>query len=631
MKKLLLIIAAIFTLTGVHADLILHESFNREVGKLNSGAIPSSTITDTDNWYTKNASAKNIITVAEGSLSYPNYVTTGTGNKALLITANSSLSQDMRMLKTTVDKGKVYLSAIINIDELNKTDNGVKGTGAYCLCFGEGSTSASKLYARLYIRSVKEGEEYVGFQMGVAKNNESTAGTAWTETIYKEKNDTARLYVNPTKNTTTPTLTCIQSAINSNNIEQGACGKDDATIISSIHLNETLKNNPNRLYIDELKVATAWDDLFESGDTPIEENPEITTSLKNISFGTYGTVYEGETYTKTFVVKGKNLKGDITLSTDNTQLTLDKTTITKAEAESENGVEVTATLAPTAAGYPEEGVTILLSTEGTTLSILTYWNVLQATICNTVADLKAEAAKGEGWNLTLRFKGEALVTYVSRPATSGTTIYIQDNTAAVSIIDSSWPTSIKVGDKLTDFTVKEGEPAFGVQPLISELPTITIISSDNEVIPQVVTLAELKANAANYLMKLVKVENVTLDQTTTKFGQTTDDNTPIADTFTQDGNTATINLVEGNELINAVKPKKADVIGISSSAAGNVIRVRGAADIISKDSPTAIDNIALDVLNGDYEIYTVSGQRIDALQSGINIIRQGNNTYKVVR
>jgi len=189
MKKLLLIIAAIFTLTGVHADLILHESFNREVGKLNSGAIPSSTITDTDNWYTKNASAKNIITVAEGSLSYPNYVTTGTGNKALLITANSSLSQDMRMLKTTVDKGKVYLSAIINIDELNKTDNGVKGTGAYCLCFGEGSTSASKLYARLYIRSVKEGEEYVGFQMGVAKNNESTAGTAWTETIYKGKTD----------------------------------------------------------------------------------------------------------------------------------------------------------------------------------------------------------------------------------------------------------------------------------------------------------------------------------------------------------------------------------------------------------------------------------------------------------
>lgn len=650
MKKLLLIIAAIFTLNSVHADLILHESFDREVGKLNSGAIPSTTITDTENWYTKNATAKNIITVAEGSLSYPDYVATGTGNKALLITANSSLSQDLRMLKTTVTEGKVYLSAIINVDELNKTDNGVKGAGAYCLAFGEGSTSAAMIYARLFIRSVKEGDDFVGFNMGVTKNNEGSAGVAWATTVFTEKtdylvvleyefvkgekNDTARLYVNPVKSVVPPmpTLVCVQSFINDKGNEQGACGKADANAISSIFLNETARYNPNRLFVDEIKVATAWEDLFEDGgDTPIEKPAEITTTLKNILFGQSGIVYTNETYNRTFVVKGKNLKGDITLSTDNTQLTLDKTTITKAEAESENGVEVTATLVPTSAGCPEEGVTISLTSDGATASILTYWNVRQVTICNTIAELKTEAAKGEGESLMLKFKGEALVTYVSR-LSSGYTVYIQDNTAAAAITDTYWPTSIKIGDKLTDFTVKEGVLVLGIQPLITETPDVTIVSSDNEVVPQVVTLAELKAHAADYLMELVKVENVTLDQTSTKFGQTNDDNTPIADTFTQDGNTATINLVEGNELIGATKPQKADVIGISSNATGNVIRVRGVADVISKDNPTAIDNVAMDeLLSGEYEVYTVSGQRIDALQPGVNIIRKGNTTYKVVR
>lgn len=642
MKKLLLIIAAIFTLNSVSAELILHESFTRKVGNLNAGELTTST-TDTKDWYT-NMSGGTQIQVVEGSLSYSGYAT-GTGNMVSMKGNTSSLRRDMRLLDTEVNSGKVYLSAIINVDEIN-TNTGDKG---YCtLMFGDGTNSSSKLYARLYIRSAKNAQgDFTGkFQMGVTKNNESSVGIPYTTEEYSvktnylvvleyefvegAKNDTARLYINPIKTTTIPTLECIQDTATSSGNAQGAKSKEDATVIKSIHLYQQTYN-PNTLYVDEIKVATTWEDLFtEGGDTPIEEPASITATPKSLTFGEYGTVYIGETYTKTFTVKGNNLKGDITLSTNNAQLTLDKTTITKADAESENGVEVTATLVPTALDYPEEKVTISLTTEGTTASVAATWWAYQLTTCNTVAELKTEAAKGEGWSLTLKFKGEALVTYVSRPA-SGSTVYIQDNTAAVSITDSYWPTTIKIGDKLTDFTVTEGSPAFGVQPLVTSTPSVTVVSNDNEVVPQIVTLAELKASAADYLMKLVKVENVTLDQTSTRFGQKNDDNTPIADTFTQDGNTATISLVEGNELIGTTKPKKADVIGISSSAAGNAIRVRGTADVISKDSPTAIDNVALDLLNGDYEIYTVSGQRIDALQSGVNIIRQGNNTYKVVR
>lgn len=55
--------------------------------------------------------------------------------------------------------------------------------------------------------------------------------------------------------------------------------------------------------------------------------------------------------------------------------------------------------------------------------------------------------------------------------------------------------------------------------------------------------------------------------------------------------------------------------------------------LIRVSPSTAIDNVQIEDLlhSGDIEIYTLSGQRIDALQQGVNIIRQGNNTYKVIR
>lgn len=55
--------------------------------------------------------------------------------------------------------------------------------------------------------------------------------------------------------------------------------------------------------------------------------------------------------------------------------------------------------------------------------------------------------------------------------------------------------------------------------------------------------------------------------------------------------------------------------------------------LIRVSPSTAIDNVQTgDLLHsGDIEIYTLSGQRIDALQSGVNIIRQGSQSYKVIR
>ncbi len=645
MKKLLLIIAAIFTLTGVHADLILHESFNREVGNLNAGELTTST-TDTKNWYT-NMSGGTQIQVVEGSLSYSGYAT-GTGNMVSMKGNTSGLRRDMRLLDTEVNSGKVYLSAIINVDEIN-TKTGDKG---YCtLMFGDGTGSGSKLYARLFIRSAKDAQgEFTGkFQMGVTKNNESSVGIPYTTEEYSvktnylvileyefvegAKNDTARLYINPTKTTTIPTLECTQEAQTSSGTAQGANSKEDATTIKSVHLYQQTYN-PNTLFVDEIKVATTWDDLFtEGGSTPIENNPELTVSTKTLSFAS-GMPYTGETYTATFTVTGKNLKGDITLASDNTELTLDKTTIAKADAETEAGVTVTATLTPVA--VDAQKATITLTTEDATATITSSWWTTDVKKCATVAELKAQAATASGWDYAyMRFTGEAVVTYKYAKDNGETVLYLEDNTAAISVTDTYWNDAVKQGDKVTGFGAYTYADAAvgGVLPITPLNATITVLSSNNEVTPQTVTLAALQSNPLDYLLELVKVEDVTLDQTSTKFGQKTQDEQAsiIPDYITQNGTQAKIQLQDGNELIGAVKPKKADITGISTNTQGNSICVRGKADVISKDSPTAIDNITIDMLSGDYEIYTVSGQRIDALQSGINIIRQGNNTYKVVR
>lgn len=56
--------------------------------------------------------------------------------------------------------------------------------------------------------------------------------------------------------------------------------------------------------------------------------------------------------------------------------------------------------------------------------------------------------------------------------------------------------------------------------------------------------------------------------------------------------------------------------------------------LVRVSSPaTSLNEVNVDELlrNGEVEIYTLSGQRVDALQSGVNIIRQGGKSYKVVR
>lgn len=633
MKKLLLLATALLTLSTAHAELILHESFDRPVGNLKVGNTPAANNTD---WYSYSGTS-NYISVVEGSLSYEGYAEAA-GKKVEL---RGNGADDLRQF-APITSGKVYVAAIINVDSL-KQYSSAEANGDYFLAMGDAGNSS--MYARLYARSVKEEGQntYTKLQLGIAKYSEQSTSTTTVipmvdvamkqnilvvleyEFVAGDKNDVARLYVNPTKETTTATLVCGLDVKTAQGSAIGANTKDDASKIASVNLRKGNKT-PGRVYVDEIKVATAWEDLFaeEGGVTPpVEEPAEIT--VNPTSFG-YLQGFVGQTYTQTFTVNGKNLKEDITLTSDNAEVTLDKYTISKDAA---TDVVVTMNIAPQTDGYGAYKIT-LTSGEATATVTQSYWNMTVSTAA-TIAELNSLAAAASGHeNVYIKYTGEAVVTYKYNQG--GDKLYLQDATAGVFINDSYWGNEIKEGDKVTNCMVYvDPTNVVGGVKYIGTQTGIEVLSHGNEVTPQVVTLADLQADAANYLNKLVKVENVTLDQKSTTFKGTDAEGYSIPDKITQNSNEATLSIVDSNPLVGTTKPKKADIIGISSNTAGNAIRLRGLADVISKDSTTAIENIALDMLNGNYEIYTVSGVRVAELQPGVNIIRQGNKTYKVVR
>jgi len=295
MKRIFtMICVAVMLLSTANAKLIFQESFdgkNGTVGQLSAGDtrvdgadnadfFNGSTYNET-RWWSFSGNS-NYIQVVEGSMSFAGYQT-GIGNRAYLW---STGADDVRSFSSkAVTSGKVYLAAIINIDALKQ-----KADADYFMCLGDHANS--RFLGRLYTRSVQTDGEWTGFQFGIAKNNESTTYINYTDEVYEpgknylvvieyefvsgEKNDNVCLYVNPTKDTTTPTLVCQQSILGGyNNSEQGASGKDDAGMVGIFGAFLRQGLNTPKVYVDEIKVATAWSDLFVEGAGEEEQKTEV--------------------------------------------------------------------------------------------------------------------------------------------------------------------------------------------------------------------------------------------------------------------------------------------------------------------------------------------------------------------
>lgn len=622
MKKFFSLLLALATIGSASASVILHESFDREVmtGRLSTGDIDNIG-DDVTNWWCYSGTSS-YIALAAGSLSYEGYVSEGKGNKAYLM---GDGADDLRRFGA-ITSGKVYAAAIVNVSKLNTSTSGFGTSDFFTL--GNGIDGSGR-WCRLHGESMKEGDNYVGYKLGIEKYGEATAWAKDTlainqnvlvvleyEFVAGDNNDIVRLYINPTAKTKVEDAAATCDATK-------AATKKDAERIAALYLVKS-KKTPSEVYVDEIKVATAWADLFEAQETV---KAEIETG--DLVFAE-DFFYANETYTTTWNISGKNLTADITLTCDDENISFTPSVVKKEDAEAEGGAMVTVTFAAqSATDEDDSGMRTITLTSGATTDTYTLYGMRvyvyveipeYANFAAAFAAAEESAEKYcEGY-----YKGNAIITYVSTGQWGGLIYTLEDETGAIEMTPYFETEDVfEIGNALSAFYLSV-ETSSGI-PECYGMGEVTVDANPEKTItPAEVTLAALLADTENkYLNHLVVVKNVLFDDTEVLLGS---GNTPI----TQGETVANINLPIGNPLIDTAKPTKAvDITGVwaAGTMGAKYLRPRTAADIVDHTA-TGIEAATFDA---ETEIYTIQGMRVESLQPGVNIIRKGNTVYKVVR
>lgn len=320
--------------------------------------------------------------------------------------------------------------------------------------------------------------------------------------------------------------------------------------------------------------------------------PQIDATPKNPMFNNTGQVFTNETYTVDITVTGKDLKGDVTISSNHARVTASPAVVTKAEAEAEGGCKVTLTL-QTDDSTEMQTAKITISTEGAEpLTLTTMWQAQAAPQYKEIAQFSDITAADIENQEKFKYTGEAIVTYYD---SSCDLIYLQDDSRAITIQNYNWTDEVQRGDKLTNILFEpNGEGGFWSIE-ISQAPTV--LASGQEAIPSIVTAAELKTDAAKYQNRLVRLTNVYVGwlvddafvdmQEGDQFTDLTSKPNAVKDA---DGTTLSIYVFEDANFVGQPMMSYANVTGISVSADGSMVAPRDLADFEALVDPNCIHN-----------------------------------------
>ena len=276
------------------------------------------------------------------------------------------------------------------------------------------------------------------------------------------------------------------------------------------------------------------------------------------------TAFIGETYTTSVTVYGSNLANDVVIKNISTdQITVSADTIPMFVAMSESGYKLDVVLTPTDLDTCQ-GTFELISEGVDTAMFQLNWTPVEATAVETLQALKdADVSAG----LMYKYTGEALVTFVD--AENGV-VYMQDETAGVRVKTDN-VSNVKTGDKVSAqyVTLQQDEDGLTVIALTESL---NVVSSDNVLEAQNVTLKELAASPADYVNELVRVREVTItDMNDATFS------TAVA---ISDGNEGLLSLFAGTDVVGADKPEKLfNLTGIAVTDTAAVVAPRSMSDI----------------------------------------------------
>lgn len=516
MKKLLLFCAATMAMAlTASAETYLAESFDYAEGNLYGNG----------KWvkYGKKTTAP--IQVAKSPLTFAGYQDNAAG-KAVRLTKESGEYCQMlfRDKGTDAAKGTVYYSALVNVSELPSGSR----TAAFMALTGANSLDATKFGdaeagsegAGLFAQASGE-----GFKLGVSRNvanlgNVKTS-VAWAdkecaigetylvvvkyEIIDGADNDRISLWVNPAKGDAEPAASVVAE-------EECSESLADVRGIELRQGSSSVAKTPVAV-IDEVRVASTWNEIFTPAKADAVETPEITITDMSVDFG---KVYKGLTYTKTINVKGKNLKGDISLSSPvSGKVTVSATTVAKADAESENGCDVVLTLAVDNTAMTSDKI-VYAADGAQSRTQIVEWRPIETIAVNSFKELFDE--DNISMNTLYIYKGEATVTAID---SNFYTFYAQDSQSAAEVRSASGCgydevdlTKVKPGDNITDIV---GNVIFSDDGGIDFVPVAAdawrVVSEGNVVEPKVLTFEQIHAaEACDVIFQLVTVKDVKFDE-----------------------------------------------------------------------------------------------------------------------
>lgn len=596
-------------------------------------------------WVKYGTNTDNPIQLTATNLTFDGYQSEATGKAVQLQKSTEVNGEDLQKALTTpfnpvnLDSKTFYMSFLVNVQEA--------GTAAFItLCdanktFADESVGTQKVYV-----FAKEGSTMGKVKFAVSKSSE-TANLAETSTEFDLNttclvvlkytanpdgisDDYVDMFVNPvvtSEAANTPLCTAT-----------GGSDINDTKGIASVQLRQgkTYNTFSPAVIVDAIRIVDTWGELFGTEEPPVTDQPTLTVDETEINFG---YPFVGDELSQTINIKAEHLTGDITIDGLSGDVVASVTTISKEDAMTETGANITLTLTPTQAGEFTQNLTVS-SENAATLTIPVTWYANPS-----VANIKAllEAYGGENDYNTYRVEGEVVVTHVY--SMNGVlTMTVQDETGAMFIQDAyeMITETYTVGDHLEKISgmLTNSWGVYYFNPIMMG----TAIRNE-PVEPQLVTLAELQANPLDYMARLVRVNDVTFSTTGSFSTQQVE--------ITQDGTTGKVGLFANSDIIGETIPAKADVIGISRNTTGQLISPRFKADIIVEGATTDIpqstiaDNIWTDKgtlyinLQEDtmVQIYNLQGKQVYggnmtagmnrlSLEQGVYLIRLNENTTK---
>ncbi|MBU1355571.1 MAG: Ig-like domain-containing protein [Candidatus Edwardsbacteria bacterium] len=278
-QRVLLTVPLLFLMAaGSGATLLMEENFDYAVGQLtdNGGGANVSG----GNWVDFSGTG-NYVSVTAGSLSYTDYLSSGTGNKIAVVSATTSAEDVYRQFATQGASSTTHIGFLLNLANTTGLTANSSTTGDYFVSLLP-SASITSYVGRITIRL---GSAAGTYQLGIRATSSNTEAVWLTNNLtpgvtylvvmaYQLNPDHCWLWINPTLSGSQPVA----------DIEQAAAAT--VTDIGRVAIRQGYTAGPPALAtpnadIDGFRVGTSWADI--SGTNPTGPNVLSTTPANGAS------------------------------------------------------------------------------------------------------------------------------------------------------------------------------------------------------------------------------------------------------------------------------------------------------------------------------------------------------------